>query len=243
MNAESLGHLVTSEPNACFTVMRVPDGTPTFAIPDSAWALQVSVGESADVAVHIPLENKFSRLYSRAVESMSSDGTRQRIRLVEASQSYELALCTETTTEGGEEVFFDITDPICLSKGFKRLPKSIPFDVDHIYAVLECAADFFWDLRRSRRSPKTVKLSGLASYITFEAWQISESDTIDDYGPNYKPTGEKLNDDAGYVQIPITDNYSDSKYGFRLTSTYPYPLYVWLFSFNISELSVGAFIL
>ncbi|KAI0310691.1 hypothetical protein OF83DRAFT_1178301, partial [Amylostereum chailletii] len=151
------------------------------------------------------------------------------IRLVEKDQSHELAIAAE---RDGKAAFY-LADKRCCENGLVRIPDSVPLNGDVVYPILAHAADFFWHLRR------TSSKAGLASRVTIEAWQLAEHDLPDNFidDPVLAPIGENLNV-AGVIEIPVEDGVDAPQYGFKITSVHPKPLYVWLFAFNMSQLSV-----
>jgi len=81
----------------------------------------------------------------------------------------------------------------------------------------------------------------LQKYINIEAWELVIKTEYDTHSKVFvlAPTGKDLNI-GGEIQIPIGN--SEVRYGFKITSKFNGPLYVWVFNFNMSDLSIGRFI-
>ncbi|KAK7450135.1 hypothetical protein VKT23_013017 [Stygiomarasmius scandens] len=81
----------------------------------------------------------------------------------------------------------------------------------------------FWESRISSRS------ESLSQYITIEAMElILKSDYM------LEPTGENLIKTGTMTVIPD----DQTRYGFKISSTYWDPVYVWLFIYDLSDLSI-----
>jgi hypothetical protein len=100
-------------------------------------------------------------------------------------------------------------------------------EIDKIYPVLDAAPHFFWHLRResSDKSSPFVKL---------EAWKLSKARMAS----RRKPFGENLYRD-GLIHITInTDGASPDYYGYKIENVTETNLYIWMFSFNVLDLSI-----
>ncbi|KAK7468938.1 hypothetical protein VKT23_003433 [Stygiomarasmius scandens] len=85
------------------------------------------------------------------------------------------------------------------------------------------AFQIFWESRISSKS------KSLFEYITFEATELAANQS------RLIPVGTNLIT-AGMMAIKVSDN--KTLYGYKISSTYWNPLYVWLFSYNLSDLSI-----
>ena len=121
------------------------------------------------------------------------------------------------------------------------IPHTVPIDAENIYAVFTSAADFFYNLRRSNKS------NPLAPFITVQAFELEErylDSNPDKYSrdPVWMPVGGDTPRDLNRAGVIQTKADGTTPYGFKVASTYPQPLYVWAFMFNMSDLSIGEFV-
>jgi len=194
-------------------------------IHSGAWALQIDAGQDVDVCIAVPDED-LSLAISERIKRKAGQHGKAAIRLVEKPEISELTVMTE-----GEEVMFNITDEPSCNLGLRRIPYSLPRDVDSIYTVLQHAADFFWHLRRSSQSHE------ITQGVVVEAHQLAFSVPGEDGTSTLVPTGANLNQD-GIIEMSIEDGV-ETKLGFTITNTLRVPLYVWVFNFNMSDLRIG----
>ena len=209
------------------TVDETGDGAGS--IPLAGWALQTDVGGDANVCVAVLVRDMLPRVSERVKEAGRHG--RPMIQLVEEAGIHVELMVVE---EEGMAVF-DITWQASSNDiAHPRLPYTAPIDdIDQICLILENAAEFLWHLRRSS------KTSGeKAPPITIKAWKLTNSDTCENTGMStLVSTGDNLIVDAP-IQITIGEGI-DTRLGITITNTCSVPLYVWLFSFNMSNLSIG----
>ncbi|KDR77067.1 hypothetical protein GALMADRAFT_246249 [Galerina marginata CBS 339.88] len=221
MSSGPLGSLVAHDVRPLSTIMHRLSDAAIFRIPSPAWALQTHTGDGAKVNILIPAEEDFLPV----IQSIREAGNRTMIRLVE-DQSHEIAV---VQTGGGAS--FVLIDKICCENNIRCLPFSASLDTDEIFSILSHAALFFWDLRRlGKRSTPLVSL---------EAYQIIVDASLDPLhaGSIFKTVGDNLND-GKVIKVSLRGG-AETKYGFKLKNPGSQPLYVWLFSFNMANLSVG----
>jgi len=93
----------------------------------------------------------------------------------------------------------------------------------------------FWESRSSSRS------KSLLEHITFEALELTVTNEFDKDGPIMLPTGTNLVT-AGMMALKISGDKTPF-YGFKISSTYQNPLYVWLYSYDLSDLNIRVYLL
>ncbi|SJL06455.1 uncharacterized protein ARMOST_09792 [Armillaria ostoyae] len=107
-------------------------------------------------------------------------------------------------------------------------------DEDAIHRILQSSSDFYWHLHRSNeRNPLTgkvtlecMKLKGTGEY-TDELLEVLMPD----------PNGHNLNV-GGVIMVDVDE---DAIYGFQVTNTTSVPLYVSMFYFDASDLSISSY--
>ncbi|PPQ90221.1 hypothetical protein CVT25_001664 [Psilocybe cyanescens] len=116
----------------------------------------------------------------------------------------------------------------------KRLLMVGTSDVSIIGCILEYASHFLWHLRRSP-SLETNDFH-VARDITLETWRLSSVDGS--YTSASSPVGDNLNQD-GIIRISVANTDESSlKLGFKLTNISKSGLFVWVFAFDILDLSI-----
>lgn len=223
MTSVPLGSLVAHDVRPFSTVLHRLRDVALFRIPSPAWALQTQIGDNVFVNVAIPAENDFLPVIRHIKEA----GNGTMIRIVE-DQSHEIAVVGIDGCAG-----FVLTDEKCCENNLRRLPIMVSLDVDEIYSILSHAAHFFWDLRRLGKKPTL--------FVTLEAYEVIVDYALDSLqtGSIFNATGKNLSN-GNAIKISLQDG-TETRYGFKLISSSSQSLYVWIFSFNMANLSVGAF--
>ncbi|PBK98277.1 hypothetical protein ARMGADRAFT_1008727 [Armillaria gallica] len=225
------------------------------------FALQTRVGEGQDVSLHIEFDKRLLGVFEKIAKEMQSDNEGKRgFRLVESrDDAPDLVVAAD-----GDIVHFEIMDEFCRQRGLKRMPFEVEIDdADAIHRILQSSADFYWHLHRSnKRRP-------LAGKVILECMKLKETGeftddleevlmpdpksnnlivlTPDRATPNPNsdnpnvltsdPNREKLNVE-GVIMIDVDE---DAIYGFKITSTTSVPLYVSMFYFDVSDLSINSY--
>ena len=100
--------------------------------------------------------------------------------------------------------------------------------------ALKHSADFFWDLRRRSKNDLDFKFE-----FDVEAHLLTESATVDS-GFILVRTGPNLNV-GGTVRVYVEDGVGREKaLGFTIRNPSRAGLYVWLFTFNMLDLTISA---
>ncbi|PBK59436.1 hypothetical protein ARMSODRAFT_1027392 [Armillaria solidipes] len=135
----------------------------------------------------------------------------------------------------GDVVHFEIMDELCRQHGLTRMPFEVKIDdADAIHRILQSSADFYWHLHRSnKRNPLTGK-------VTLECMKLKGTgEYTKDLREVLKPdfNGENLNV-GGVIMVDVDE---DAIYGFQVTNTTSVPLYVSMFYFDVSDLSISSY--
>ncbi len=237
------------------------DKTQRFILAPQAhgFALQTRVGEGQDISLHIEFNKRLLGVFEKMAKEMQSDNEGKRgFRLVESrGDAPDLVVAAD-----GDIVHFEIMDEFCRQRGLRRMPFEVEIDdADAIHRILQSSADFYRYLHRS-----TGKRSPLAGKVILECMKLKEigeytddleevlmpdpnSDNLNilipDPTPNPNsdnsnvltpnPNREKLNVE-GVITIDVDE---DAIYGFKITNTTSKPLYVSMFYFDMSDLSIS----
>ncbi|KAJ7207140.1 hypothetical protein GGX14DRAFT_456331 [Mycena pura] len=234
VNAPSLGSITADQPKACSTIMKAG----TTRVPSPAWAVQTRVGEGMDVAIAIQVDDALLPVLVRAVNEMQTRRpTKRNLRFIDIKEpaEHEVALYSE-----GTNAVFELTDKEWVKEGLRRLPYKIALDqLDSLYKVFDCTADFFYHLRRSRTTDVSDNL--LLAVYEVKKRALDEGDPNAYAGPVPLPKlvqGRPVDLNRGGVIHLEVEEGKKVEYGLKLSSTFDQPLYVWAFAFNMSDLSI-----
>lgn len=231
---ECVGSVIAKQPTPFHTRCTIIGDT--FTLSGPAYALLTQVGEKQDIRLFVEANDAFIDLFVRLAKEMELDDTSKRsFKLVNTpNDEPDLAL---SVNEGF--VRFHVMEQVCRDYGLTVMP----FDnvrveeTDYLMSILRSAADFYWNLHHSNKS------GTLSSKVNLECIQLVPSGEVDnDFDPIVVPAadsnGQEVNLNVG--GMIIIDIEEDARYGFRIKNTSDVPLYVALFYFDASDLSVGA---
>ncbi|KAI0028619.1 caspase domain-containing protein, partial [Vararia minispora EC-137] len=220
--------LVANRPRMRTTKLRLAGDTGHISLGPQAWAWQTSLGKRdplEEVCIAVPDNEDMLKELTAKMDEERTDA--RSIWLVSKDKPHELAI---SESEDGKVAKFSITDKISNDNGLIALPLpvEISFEADKLRHVMEAARYFFYHLRRSnKRMPRVT-------HLKLEAWELAESKTLKG---TFEPTGPDLN--AGGLMSVLVDETPKKKYGFKLVNLLNMPWYVWIFAFNMSDLSIG----
>ncbi|KAK0187313.1 caspase domain-containing protein [Armillaria mellea] len=203
------------------------DETP-FPLPTPGFASQTRVGEGQDVSLLIESDESLT-VFKQISDEMQA-GMRG-FRLVNSrNDEPDLVIAVD-----GDVMHFEIMDKLCRQNGLTCMPFEAKIDdADAIRLVLQRSADFYWHLHRSsKRNP-------LAGKVTFECMKLKETGEYTDgllevLMPD--PNGHNLNV-GGKIMVDVDEG---AIYGFQITNTTTVPLYVSMFYFDVSDLSITSY--
>jgi hypothetical protein len=236
-NAPLLGQFVTRNPGAFSTILANLSGDKV-QIPVPAWAL-LNSKRIPTVNIHVMDSTHRGRGLLSVCESVVDEmkthhASKSGIQLVDKNHPHELTVAKTRN----KQVEFSITDHTCQAWGLEHLPHSVPADVSSLSSVFGAAADFFYHLRR------TNKRSLLTRYLAIQCHALEERYTQgSDVFPLLSPIGDNLII-GGVLQPRVfvpgeDDDHDHTYYGFKIVSTWNKPLYVWIFAFEMNDLSIG----
>jgi hypothetical protein len=236
--AGSIGSLRAVESTACSSSMqRLTNSGLVLFCTSHAWALQTLVGDAPDVSVAVQLDDSLIDVFDRAARELAVPTPSHAVQLVEMDHPHELAL-----THHAGHVYFALADPLWRAQGLTRMAYSVPATGAAVYPILQYAADFFRLLRRSGRSgpdlARDVKVRMYA--LTPRAVPADTGGEFQGVDLVYERTEASHVNIAGVAVVPV-EGETSCMYGFRLTSCHDTPLYAWVFTFDLEDLSIRAF--
>ncbi|KZP07420.1 hypothetical protein FIBSPDRAFT_922853 [Athelia psychrophila] len=210
------------------TAMTLPSDHTSFAVGDSAVALQTKLGEKEDYPLHVPLHEDFFTVFQALANEMKTPGSdTAKIKLVEDSGQAMLAIVKE-----GGNFYFNILDKRVTVHGVNRIYLSFDPDPVVIRPALRAAAHYYWHLNRNSTDHH------FQDGIKVEFFELLESETdLDDNG--YGVLGPYPNPEnlykCGAIKFTVK---TDSLYGMKITNNTKWDLYPGVFYFDNSDLSI-----
>ncbi|KAK0234514.1 hypothetical protein EDD85DRAFT_792552 [Armillaria nabsnona] len=228
-----LGTVVVSN-NAAFTStcdFSAHGSEPPFCLAAPRFSLQTRVNEEQDVRFFIEPDKRLQSTFQWIADEMRSNKGGQRgFCLVQSrDDAPDLIMIAD-----GDDVHFKIMDKLCRQHGLTHMPFKVKIDdSDTIRRVLQSTVDFYWYLHHSRKgSPlatsmlKCMKLKETGEY-TDDLEEVLMPD----------PNGDNLNI-RGVIMVDVDE---DAIYGFKITNMMSVPLYVSMFYFDVSDLSISSY--
>ncbi|KAK0218650.1 caspase domain-containing protein [Armillaria fumosa] len=199
-----------------------------FPLPTPGFASPTWVGEGQDVSLLIESDEKLLGIFKQIADEMQAG--KRGFRVVNSrNDEPDLVIAVD-----GGMVHFEIMDSLCRQHGLTYMPFKVKIDdADAIRRVLQSFADFCWHLRRSnKRTP-------FAGKVTLECMKLKETgEYTDDLQEVLKPDSNKNLNVGGEIMIDVDKG---AIYGFKITNTTSVPLYVSMFYFDASDLSISPY--
>ncbi|KAG6915810.1 hypothetical protein DXG01_009684 [Tephrocybe rancida] len=208
-----------------------PLSTLPIPLPQPAYAVQTGIGDRQ----HIPLFIKPSDALCEEMRRQDSEKHERSFRLVESPEQAELCIRTQ-----GGLVGFEIMDQMCRRHGLTRMAfdNVRVDDLDHLFAILNKAANFYRHLRLSNNN----KQDSLAQKVDLECFELnSETTDVDGAITHYanpRRNGQILITD-GVFKLKASSSDYEPTYGYKVTNKSNLPLYAALFHFDPNDLSIG----
>ncbi|KAA1472263.1 hypothetical protein DENSPDRAFT_881116 [Dentipellis sp. KUC8613] len=219
-----LGSLVVLETAAFSSVLGIPPHGKKLKLKKDAYALQTRAGVQEELRIHIALDDRLTDLFEALAKEMQTPGAETQKILLDTKEKSVLDLQLED-----DHIVFDILDPLVTVYGLKRIPYTIPIDVDAALPVIRAAAHYYWHLNRTTKTPK------LQGKVQVEVYELEESD--DESGDSLqallRPKGPNLK--RGDIADVVAGG---TKYGLKVVNTTDIPLYASVFFFGHSDLSI-----
>jgi hypothetical protein len=230
-------HLDLNQPPALrgLTSERIDAGHMMLRLPPDSmlnitegWALQTFDSTDTSVVVDIVYDKWSPTTISQALSDFDRNYPgRVRVALV-CDDRQQLFI----TKEVKGKLVFDLKDEICRSVGLKRLHHSTKVEPIRLQEILAPASEFFYHLGYSNQQHL------LHGQLKIEAY------LLDDISNTPKPVGEDLLVGSKTMSpnhvYGLGDPGPHQCYGFSIKNGNSEPLYVWIFAFNMNDLSIGA---
>jgi hypothetical protein len=223
-----LGSLRSQTVHAFTTEMLLgsPSSTP-FVIPGYVGrALQITAGEEESLRLHVPLEEDYRTVFAALALELSRRQAGQRAILFVDKDSADLSIALNDK----HEFEFLVTSDLITGYGLRRLYYTVERDINKIYPIIKGAAHYYWHLRRSPEK------NTLRKKVDIEFNRLEPTGEFDDELEDIlEPAGENL------IQNGVVDIEADkiTPYGLTIRNKVNVPLYIALFFFDNSDLSIG----
>ncbi|KAK0452945.1 uncharacterized protein EV420DRAFT_1557705 [Desarmillaria tabescens] len=204
----------------------------SFTLVKPGYALQTRVGEGQDVRLLVELDERLLGVFKRIADEMqSSESGKRGFRLVQSRDDKpDFAVAAD-----GDVLHFEIMNELCRQHGLIRMPFEVNIDnSDAIRRVLQSSTNFYWYLHHSSKG------SPLAGKVELECMKLEGTgEYTDDLEEILKPdpNGGNLNI-GGVISVDVDE---EAIYGFKITNTMSVPLYVSMFYFDVSDLSIDSY--
>lgn len=233
-----IGILTATSVSAYTARCEVVQNAPDLPLPSNAtaYALQTRVDASTGMSLSIPEDPFFSDITLMLKEEMQR-GLRIRLVVFNSSPPPDVVL----KRIGDSTLAFEIRDKTCRDWGLTELchriyrnpttTSSSESFVEESLTVIKCAADFFFHLNRYPRYGN-LSSSGL---VRLESYELEEGFVGGEWGMTEKePRLNLINNNTLHVY-----DYDEKVFGFKVVNNSALPLYIALFFFEMSDLSIS----
>ncbi|VDB86215.1 unnamed protein product [Peniophora sp. CBMAI 1063] len=216
----------TAKPFGADVLCAPSSPTSSLAIGETSsyFAVMTRMGKLAELRLHIGLlEDLVPVMKAVAKDRLRDDSSGPGILLVDET---EASLSARATQDGRIEYF--IRDPLVQPHSLETLSVTTLSTPQCIHPVLMAASRFFWHLHRSPTSGQQLEDRA----ISLEMHRVVQSQ------PGWRPSYDRSGQDlirSGVINV-IPDGRT--MYGFTVRNRSDRPLYVWLFYFDCSNLSI-----
>lgn len=242
--------VVASTVMAMYTTLEVVERISPNSVPDDLCAFQVLAGQEECLRLVIKDNEELLEFCKTAIDRTRID---KSITIYpEDNEGAHLALHTTRVREDTRVEFENLWSSMY---GLKHMPVDTPIrDMDKAIRILNAAARFFWNLKRNAEPRQIVSQNTelpagagdgatrtrrtLKDFVEIRLNELEESGDCDEIGvPVLRPKAEEL------IKENRIDLIVDSKkfYGVTIKSKAKIPLWVYLYYFDHSELSIGEF--
>lgn len=219
-----IGRLVVNRSTSFQSTARPAEGRSFNITKPAGFAILTQRGVTEDVRLRVDnsdLANSFT-IWAEQLRTESAD--RPSFQVVKENPHLIV-----TASEG--KVCFEITDEICRTAQLMEIPHRSSMDSATMTNILLGVANFYWNLRRTTSRNDIIS----RTKIQLECYELA-----DDINGGMSCTGNNLFVD-GAIQVYITDD-EEKAYGISIENpAHNLPLFVSIFYFNMSDLSIGEF--
>lgn len=240
INDHPLGTLIATEVGPFASILRLPEDHPEFDLRQNGIALQTRAGLEVDLRIHVEENERISFFLKALAEEMQKPNRIRKISLVEESQAtFDFILEQDS-------VRIRILDPRTRQLGLTHIEYLVDLSNRALISVLEAAAHFNWHLNRTNRANVRGALSEKVHIELVELKSDRFGFSMDVFRPKDDPPKNLIKNNI--IDLPIesiSDDFVETKsvYGFNIRNNSKVPLYVSLFYFNASDLSITPYFL
>ncbi|KJA22390.1 hypothetical protein HYPSUDRAFT_41018 [Hypholoma sublateritium FD-334 SS-4] len=205
-----------------------PPGDKPFMITDTAFAVQTKIGEREDVRIYFPVDDRILPCYDALLTLMDTgDEALQHIKIVPEPKDAHIEVSIEN-----DKVVFLIRDQQVLQYGLTRMPHDIDPTFEEMFSVLKAAANYYWKFNRTNDEPEITR------NVDLQFYKLEDPEDYFASSPsNMTPTGPSLARN-GVIELVVEEGVG---YGLHLVNNSCHDLYPYLFYFDCSDLSIGAY--
>ena len=213
-----LGFLITSKVKTSTSTLVSKPSFPAFTMPPSGYGHQIRSGPR-NAVVNVA----FQPLFFDAINPMNilASNLPPGVRIVDDRKYADLVL-----NKNDEGIAFEILDKSCTNYGLFSTSRSKYETLEDILFLLQATSHYYFHLHRSSRS------QFLASRLDVECFEV--------YTPFPKSDGN-LNSN-GLITVIAGGSDDEGKtpaYGFQITNNSRFPLFIAVYFFNASDLSIS----
>lgn len=174
------------------------------------------------------------RSFERDFPRVTGRGGAARMHIVTDKNSAHLSIATRAG-----KMLFSILDERCTANGLTHIDKEPPFDIQHLGTILLASTHFYAYLNLSDSNSKKDRM--LRDHIRIECYALRNCGTVQK--PIIVEDGENVVKD-GAITISLqaesdTAEVRSKPYGFKVTSSYSQPVFVYMFYFDNIDLSIS----
>ena len=196
-----------------------------FDIPAYSFAFPTRAGESEALRLHVPVDPKLISVFQAITLQLNTRIPGQRTIILVDEDKADLSVGIDSNGK----VEFKLCDSVTNSYGLTKLYHTLPPQVRDIQSVIPAAAHFFWHLRRQ---PKKCVLHNMVD-LSFH--KLVETD---EFGDNLMPIMHASKENLNVRGVVDIEADGVTPYGITIRNESLVELYLSLFYFNCSNLSI-----
>lgn len=213
-----LGIVVARQPEGFFTTMDASSEEALFEPGEEGLAVQIHAGHEEDLCIHLAMEEKVDT--ARAAIARAGNVT-----IVDDKRQAELGIALENGS-----VVFEILNPVVAQLGLTRMPFRLEeCTPKSLLPIIRAAAHYYWHLRRKNPT------GDIQRDVEIDFRQC-ETDFDDDFKAVLEPYGPNMICN-NVIDLPIPEDTATCS--MKIKNNGKVPLYLALFYFDNSDLSIG----
>lgn len=240
---KELGRLVVQATRAFDSELKFAENSNMFSIPKNPenpenttyyCALQTRIGDNHDVRLLVEFSDALSGVFTALGQQMRvKEAWKPSFKVITSpSEDPDLVI---TSAQGVARL--QLSDTVCHLAGLYEIPYRPATDSATMTRVLRATADFYYNFRRAPISGKHL----ISPKIDVECHELQPAEELgDDLEEVFKPVDVKKNLVVdGVINLDIDGNGEEKNYGFTIRNKSSVSLFVSVFYFNMSDLSIS----